>query len=157
MGAGLCICSTIKVLIRLLVWPVCFAGHVVVAETARLLRHIAHALQCCVLVTNHVVGAGGSFTPGGREDSSAAASSSGSRTAPGGTNLSYKPALGEQWKGAAHVRLQLSRAGGDLVAASLLTHPMNVSVQNLLPAELLLHARNGCSINTGFGHVLLLG
>lgn len=103
------------------------AGHVLVAETARLLRHTADALQCAVLVTNHVVGAGGGFATG-REDSHAAGGAAGSsRAGAGGVNLSYKPALGEQWRGAAHVRLQLSRAGGDMVKATLLTFPMQVS------------------------------
>lgn len=99
------------------------AGHVIVAETARLLRHTADALQCSILVTNHVVGVGGSFATG-RDDRNAASSS---RTGAGGVNLAYKPALGEQWRGAAHVRLQLSRAGGDLVAATLLNHTFRVS------------------------------
>lgn len=102
------------------------AGHVLVAETARLLRHVADALQCSALVTNHVVGAGGGF-PGARDDAAGAAAASSSRNAPG-VPSNFKPALGEQWRGAAHVRLQLSRAGGELVAATLLTHPMKVSL-----------------------------
>jgi hypothetical protein len=101
------------------------AGHVLVAETARLLRHTADALQCSVLVTNHVVGAGGGFA-GARDDAAGAATASSSRNASGGVSSNFKPALGEQWRGAAHVRLQLSRAGGELVAATLLTHPMKV-------------------------------
>lgn len=93
-------------------------GHVLVAETARLLRHVAVSLRCCVLVTNHVVGTGSSFAAAaGREDGSSRASSS-------GINPNYKPALGEQWRGAANVRVQLSRVGGDLVVAALLTHPI---------------------------------
>jgi hypothetical protein len=103
-------------------------GHVLVAETARLLRHVADALQCCVLVTNHVVGAGGGFAAG-REDAhgTSGVASNSARAGAGGVNLSYKPALGEQWRGAAHVRLQLSRAGGDLVSATVLMHTMRVS------------------------------
>lgn len=93
-------------------------GHVLVAETARLLRHTADALQCSVLVTNHVVGAGSGGFAAGREEGS------GSSTRAGGVNLAFKPALGEQWRGAPHVRLQLSRAGGDLVCATLLTYAM---------------------------------
>jgi hypothetical protein len=102
---------------------------VLVAETARLLRHVADALQCCVLVTNHVVGAGGGVAAG-REDAlgTSGAASNTAHAGAGGVNLSYKPALGEQWRGAAHVRLQLSRAGGDFVSATLLTHTLRVSL-----------------------------
>lgn len=95
-----------------------------VAETARLLRHTADALQCSVLVTNHVVGAGGGWAAG-RDERHAGGSSR--AAGPGGVNPSFKPALGEQWRGAAHVRLQLSRAGGDLVTATLLSHTFRVS------------------------------
>jgi hypothetical protein len=104
------------------------AGHVLVAETARLLRHTADALQCSVLVTNHVVGAGSGGFAAGREDGA------GSSTRAGGVNLAFKPALGEQWRGAPHVRLQLSRAGGDLVCATLLTYAMRVSGEPLAAA-----------------------
>lgn len=104
-----------------------------VAETARLLRHVADALQCCVIVTNHVVGVGGGFAAG-REDAhgTSGAASNSTRAGAGGVNLSYKPALGEQWRGAAHVRLQLSRAGGDLVSATVLARTMRVSLDQVL-------------------------
>lgn len=111
-------------------------GHVLVAETARLLRHVADSLRCCVLVTNHVVGTGSSFAAAaGREDGS---SSSSSRASSSGINPNYKPALGEQWRGAANVRVQLSRVGGDLVAAALLTHPIKVGKEHQQPPSSML-------------------
>lgn len=97
------------------------------AETARLLRHTADALQCSVLVTNHVVGAGSGFAAGREDGHGAGSVLAGGSARAGGVNLAFKPALGEQWRGAPHVRLQLSRAGGDLVCATLLTYAMRVS------------------------------
>jgi hypothetical protein len=99
------------------------AGHVLVTEVGRLLRHVAEALHCAVLVTNHVVGAGGR---GGGD----AASSH------GGVSSGFKPALGEQWRGVAHVRLQLSHSSGggnaDVIVATLLSHSIAVRVAEVL-------------------------
>lgn len=101
------------------------AGNVLVAETGRMLKLAAETSQAAVLVTNHVVGVG-SF---GKQ-----AGPPGGGTAAGpvlsAVNTAYKPALGEQWRGIPHVRLQLSRAtagGNDLVCVTLLSHPLRVS------------------------------
>lgn len=122
-------CNSEVVLLCLQTTSFCPVGHVLVAETARLLRHTAAALQCSVLLTNHVVGAGSSFAAAaGREEGGGGGG--GGRSGTGGVNSSFKPALGEQWKAAAHMRLQLSRGAGgtqDLALATLLTHPMQVS------------------------------
>jgi len=83
-----------------------------------------------VLVTNHVVGTGsfGSDASGssGTSGSSGAGLSGSGWQGPHGIHLSYKPALGEQWRGVPHARVQLSKAAGDRVVATLLSHGVQV-------------------------------
>lgn len=97
------------------------AGNVLVSETGRLLRQVAETLHAAVLVTNHVVGAGGF----GRQPSAAPTGGAGLYD----VNTDYKPALGEQWRGMPHVRLQLSRATAvaDVTCMTVLAHPLRVS------------------------------
>lgn len=105
------------------------AGHVLVAETGRMLRHVADSLNLAVVVTNHVVGTGGyGRGGGGRGEPAGAAGSTATRLGSGDISYNYKPALGEQWRGLPSTRLQLSRAPAvDVVCATLLTHSMRVS------------------------------
>eukprot|EP00879_Flechtneria_rotunda_P013682 GHRR01014292.1.p1 GENE.GHRR01014292.1~~GHRR01014292.1.p1 ORF type:complete len:134 (+),score=49.92 GHRR01014292.1:30-431(+) len=100
------------------------AGHVLVAEAGRLLRHLADSLQLAVLVTNHVVGSGSFGGGSSRDDTATGAGCVVAGVGPVGVNYGYKPALGEQWRTLPHVRLQLSKAAGNLVCATLLTHSM---------------------------------
>ncbi|WIA09287.1 hypothetical protein OEZ85_008695 [Tetradesmus obliquus] len=105
-------------------------GHVLVAETGRLLRHIADSLKLAVLVTNHVVGSSyggyGSRAAPGRDSTATTGQQGGAATGaarlgPGDVNYNFKPALGEQWRGLPHTRLQLSRTpAADSVCATLL-------------------------------------
>eukprot|EP00878_Enallax_costatus_P032782 GHUV01036050.1.p1 GENE.GHUV01036050.1~~GHUV01036050.1.p1 ORF type:complete len:302 (+),score=72.54 GHUV01036050.1:114-908(+) len=92
-------------------------GNVIVSETGRLLRQVAETLRAAVLVTNHVVGAGsfGKAPPAGSTGFGSLYD----------VNTDYKPALGEQWRGVPHVRLQLSRATAvaDVVCMMILSHP----------------------------------
>lgn len=101
----------------------CLAGNVLVAETGRLLRQVAETLHTAVLVTNHVVGAGNFGRGPGAAVSHPAAQH---------INMEYKPALGEQWRGIPHVRLQLSRAtaAADVACMTILSHPLRVSAVN---------------------------
>lgn len=110
------------------------AGNVLVSETGRLLRQVAEALNAAVLVTNHVVGA----------------SSFGRGPGPAGNgalqhvSTDYKPALGEQWRGVPHVRLQLSKATAatDTVCMTILSHPLRVGSRCLLDARLVGSTRD---------------
>ena len=90
------------------------------SETGRLLRQVAETLHAAVLVTNHVVGAGsfGKVPPAGPTGVGSLYD----------VNTDYKPALGEQWRGVPHVRLQLSRATAiaDIACMTVLSHPLRV-------------------------------
>jgi hypothetical protein len=107
-----------------------------VAETGRLLRHIADSLKLAVLVTNHVVGSNygayGNRGTAGRDNTGAtgqqgATGTGAARLGRGDVNYNFKPALGEQWRGLPHTRLQLSRApAADVVCATLLASSIKV-------------------------------
>lgn len=73
-----------------------------------------------VLLTNHVVG-----TSGFGSDAAGGAGGGGMRLGgPLGVSTQYKPALGEQWRGVPHVRVQLAKGRGGTVLATLLTHSL---------------------------------
>lgn len=125
-AAALCACvhprHALQPRTALLPTPAGTAGQVLVGAVASMLRHIADAFSVAVLVTNHVVTAGGGFGGGG-----------------------FKPALGGQWRAAPHARLQLSRGsaaaradGGVLVVATLTGHPSRVGCA---PRVARCHAR----------------
>jgi hypothetical protein len=134
----------------------------VVAETGRLLRHIADSLQLAVLVTNHVVGSSygayGSRDAAGRDNTGTGGqqgrtAGGAARLGPGDVNYNFKPALGEQWRGLPHTRLQLSRApAADVMCATLLASSIKVCSS----ASVHVRAEWLCLHSQGLPHVLHL-
>jgi hypothetical protein len=93
-------------------------GQVLVGAVGSMLRHIAAEFSIAVLITNHVVGggAGGDGAGAGAGSGAPAAAAGGGGQGGGG---GFRPALGAQWRGQPHCRIQLARppqAGGAVVA-----------------------------------------
>jgi len=82
-------------------------GQVLIGAVGSMLRHIADTYSIAVLVTNHVVGAGGGF--GGGSEGGGGGEGRAAAQAAGGSGGAFKPALGAQWRGQPHMRVQLSR------------------------------------------------
>ncbi|GBF92623.1 DNA repair protein RAD51 [Raphidocelis subcapitata] len=92
-------------------------GQVLVGAIGSMLRHIAAEYSIAVLITNHVVGGGGGGGGDGAAAGGGAAAAGGGGGPAGGGG--FRPALGAQWRGQPHCRIQLARppqAGGAVVA-----------------------------------------
>lgn len=94
------------------------------ACTGTMLAQMAQRFRMAMLVTNHVVSAGGHFNFG----SSGGAGSGGGTGAGPSAPPGYKPALGEQWRSRPHTRVQLSRGDGAQRLAMLTASTQQVRV-----------------------------
>ncbi|MEW5301985.1 MAG: hypothetical protein WDW36_004804 [Sanguina aurantia] len=100
-------------------------GHTLMMSLSRMLKQLMQQFRLSVMVTNHVVSAGGGTGP----TPAPAAAGSGSGPPP----LQHRPALGEHWRNQAHCRLMLAMEDDGARSATLMssTSPMPSCIKSV--------------------------